>query len=310
MVFSLLILVLGSSAYAQEPCPDPDANLTWARDAVLQFGFAEADGYLLDAEEGFGCSAVATRRQAARVHLIRAARHDFDGNAADRDRHLASARAADPDYYEDKFGEDLKALWAGSTPEGAGTVAIPALPQGWSIWIDGVPSAQTDPLSTGPHLLQIGASQDKVAWAKGIEVRAGEVTTVGVPASLVPVVAEEALVTTPTAVGTTESHTTLTKKKPKTGLLVTGILMTGVGTGAAVGTYFAARNVDKSDPSGTALLVGNTAGWGVAGVGLGVAVLGLTPRKSASVAFGDPAARKNGVFVGVGGRGMSLNGRW
>ncbi|MCO4746071.1 MAG: hypothetical protein KC912_14845 [Proteobacteria bacterium] len=292
MVLSLLAL-LATVAVAQDECPDPDRNLTWARDAVLQFGFAEADTYLLEAEKGFGCTTPASPAQAARMHLIRAARFEYDGDSVSRDRYLASARGADGTFFEAAFGDEFKAVWAAATPAGEGELSIPALPGGWLVWIDGARSELEGPLPSGPHLLQIGPDAKEVRWAKAVGVEVGSAVKIGVPASLVPVVTEE-LVTEPVAVGAASEPAV--KRPRKTGLLVAGLATAAVGAGAAAGTWSMASGTERSSTKGTALLVANTAGWGVVGVGVGLVALGFTPKKQAS--------------IGMGPTGVRLTGRW
>lgn len=177
-------LLFSFTAVAQPPdCPSPDSATTWARDAVMSFSFAEADQNALLAEAGFGCAGPATPEQAARLHLVRAARYDFDGNIPMRDVYLASARSTHSTYYDDAFGPELRALWRVAEPSGSGDLRVPGLPPGWTVHIDGRVEHKTAGVLAGPHLIQIGPTKTETRWAKVVLVNAGGSVLVDIPSS-------------------------------------------------------------------------------------------------------------------------------
>lgn len=184
----MVLMLLTFGALAAEPCADPDRLMSRATSAVNAYSFAEVDVQLREAELAFACAGPATSEQAARLHVIQAARFGFDERPESRDASLASAKVADPAYFEERFGPELKARWEAVAPSGSGSgsgeLRLPGLPAGWVLRVDGRVAMAPAEVTVGPHLIQLGPSESDVRFAKLVNVSYGGSLVVDIPTEI------------------------------------------------------------------------------------------------------------------------------
>jgi hypothetical protein len=301
MVSIILALLVGTSL-AQDPCPDPRQSMRRAATAIFQTMLADGEGLLLEAERGFACREMpATPEEVAQFHLAWAARYFMVGKDTERDLHYAAAREASTMTFDQNLGDDQRAIWENARQSGEGMLILSGLPAGWVVWVDGTETDISETVIGGPHLVQAGPDRRTAVWADLISVTDGGEARVSLPPELVGQFAAEATPTssspTPTTAEVSDSVKVVKKKRGKGGLIA-GLTLAGVGAGTAVGTWLAAYNVDQGSPAGNVLLAGNTAGWGLAGVGGGITVISLA------------TGGKKGAVVGAGPRQLTLTGRF
>lgn len=249
---STLTLWLGRAAAAG--CPDLDASIEVAVQDILAADPDGADRALAAAEQACGCAEVGPE-QVARYLLVRGATAEFmqPGSGV---RLLASARATDPAVWEPRFGEDLHAVWASATVDGAGTMALDvASGEGW---VDGARVADwPHEARAGWHVVQIlpvGGGQP--VFGRTVNLPAGESAVV--QSGLPPLV----------------QASPRRRVASPVGLIAAGALA-AVGGGLAVGARVEAAKVpdaptlealDALWDRERGLAIGAYAAWGAAGV--------------------------------------------
>lgn len=283
---ALLFGTLAAPTAWGQDCPPPGRQLSLAEQQIVAFNMVGVDEYLALALDGFGCSEAATPKQTALFHQLRAHRLFWDsepdeigGKAA-----LASARAADPTFWAEKLGDEYKAHWEVSAAEGEGTIGIPGLPDDWVLVVDGKVRPHEGRIDAGPHIVQAGPSEDEMKWAALLDIRDGRQVAAAVPSGTFPVqkpvdAEYRAIDDGGTRSGAVAAGSATSRgKKGRGGVLAAGVVTSVVGGGAVLGTYMAARGTSRDDSSATGLVVGNTAGWGLVGAGVGLTAIGVLPK--------------------------------
>jgi hypothetical protein len=291
-----------------EDCPGFDAALSEAQSAIVAYRTAEADAALSQAVASVGCTPV---DDAARLSaLLRAygARHFFDEDAQGADRYFAAAKALDDKTFEDDLWKDAALrVWfkASASQWGRGMVASSGASRRG--WVNGVEAGLPLEVAAVPQVVRDGSGHawmvdvpmDGVARVALVDA-APPMTPPVVPDS--PPVADKAVKPDEKPVAATETVAKPEKavrsgrRGASAGTVLGSLGVALVGTGAAVGTWEAALYVDEASDMGTALKVGNAAGWGLAAVGLTWFGVGVAVGRPVSVGVSPGGLVVSGVF--------------
>ena len=265
MNFLLLALTL---AHADE-CANPVALLQSAEQDAVNFYLNEADTDLAKAVEAFGCSGKATNTDIARLWqtrgMVSMLREDDEAAV----RAFAASKVADPDNWNEDFGDKAKAMWAGAAEMQGDSLGLTLRGVGKEDWVlvDGHDAGADLDLSPGLHLIQVGTG-DAARFAKVIVVEGGEDQELTVPANesqSLPI-----------------AETTASIKK-KSKVKVAPLITAGVAAAVAGGATFLAAQERQAffDMSGSFDAAGSTSHYKRAntlsyvGIGAGVASAGL-----------------------------------
>lgn len=293
--FSIVLAVcipLGLPQVAQasdQTCTDPALPVGWAHDKLQDYFFAEFDQLHAEAIEAFGCSDPADPVLVARMMLLKAWRVSADkGSDAVDDYlpYLLAARALAPDLWLEGPAPEVQERWEAGGDPGMGTVSLQGLPKGFGLIVNGAPFKGSE-LPATAHILQVVDKGGDVVWARMFRVQVEQETALIFPAELRPGKAGGS----PAVAGTAP----VSSSGPRTGLLVTGLVVGASGGGAVGGTYAVARNTQEQSGAGTALKVGNTAGWGMILAGAALSTVAVLPRGT-SVSVGPGSMVVQGQF--------------
>ena len=170
------LLIATPSLALAEDCPDPEAALGAAEQAVIDGRFEDADARLTEVEAGFGCGSLATPGQIARMWRAVGARLTLSGDpAAARDAFEGAARL-DPDGWTTGFGEAMEAEWraAASAPTQAwGALGLSPEPTGFAPAVDGSLHEIPAQLPGGLHLVQVLDTDGGALFARTVYLPPG-----------------------------------------------------------------------------------------------------------------------------------------
>ncbi|MBM4368422.1 MAG: hypothetical protein FJ102_19565 [Deltaproteobacteria bacterium] len=163
------MILLVSLAMAE--CP-PVAGPLEAATVDLASGRSAAAN-LAAAESAFACER-AEPSDLARFLLVTGAAKFLDGDRSAADPYFAAAALADPAYFDDRLGPEIRSAWTSAKLGDAGRITVNK-----PVYVDGK-SVRKFPrtVDSGPHLLQSPPD----GWAKLVYVPPSEDINVEVPA--------------------------------------------------------------------------------------------------------------------------------
>lgn len=300
----LVATFVPTSASAQSTkCDNPDWKLTAAEERINETQVAAAKENLVAAVQAWGCSERATTDQIARFYLLRAYANVLASAIGEKDgikksEFFVAARQADGDVWLDALGAVEKAVWQNAKPAGSAELKLVGVPENWTVLLNGRElarmKASDDPIEvrSGPHIIQLLDETGKPRWATYREdLPAGETLTFTPPADVIPDALRDAFMK---QYG--EGGIVVSGGVKGIGWKVGGPVTMAVGAGAIATTFALARDTPKRTGAGTALTVGNTAGWVVAAGGAAILTVGLLKQKNVSVGIGPNHLRIGGRF--------------
>jgi hypothetical protein len=290
LVGALIALVVGlvlprpSFADDETTCQDPQWVYNYAKEDMEEYRIAAFDGKFLELMEAWGCHGPADPVMVARIFLLQAWRYSQD---AQHDESVYApfvwtARALAPEEWVDGPKAEVKALWESSKPPGFGKLVVSGLPKGGTLLIDGA-KASGEKVAAGAHIVQVLDADGKVQKAWLIRIDPDRTQTVVMES-------ESGLQIGPQVIEVRES-----KGINRAAFLGAGISTAVVGGGGVAASWAVAHKHDRDSGAGTALIVTNTAGWCMVGIGAGLTAIGLIPQGS-KVSVGPGSILINGKF--------------
>jgi len=167
----------GAPALADCPSPNVEGTAIAAVEAVIEDEYAQARSDLETVLETLEC----LDRLVDPISLVtlwqaRAAMAYFDGESAFVSRDLRQAAAMHGEFFEDRLGGDLRAVWEHEVSRDVGLawVQVHLEHRRQVLWVDGVvrPGHLVD-VRPGLHLVQV-VDSDRVKLTRFLDVREGE----------------------------------------------------------------------------------------------------------------------------------------
>lgn len=169
------MVVWAMSASAIEPCPDPEASLRAAEDAVVEGRTRDARDRLAEVEETLGCR-TSTPELLARFWVAEGAASFADGDLSSADLSFAAARRVAPELWTQDFGSKARAAWSASWPPAGrpatGVLELDPHPVQNRGLLDGSPSRWPSETSAGLHLVQLEVD-GQIRFGRFVRVDAG-----------------------------------------------------------------------------------------------------------------------------------------
>lgn len=183
----MLTLLLSATAGAQD-CPDLDALVTQAEDAVIEARFDDTADLVTQAEEALACRELADHAVVARLFLVLGARLALAGAAEDSSRAFASAWRVSPETWNVYLGPAMRQAYdaARERPPEAGTIRLAPEPEGLSTALDGEMAAFPVDTAAGPHLVQVLGEDGAARYARIVDVLPGGIVTLELDAMARP----------------------------------------------------------------------------------------------------------------------------
>lgn len=172
MLTALLLLGLG---VARADCPDLGSATATAVEALVSGRLEAAQASLGQAEAALSCGDPPDREALARLWLAEGAVASVAGQPEDAVEDWQAAARLQPDLWEPRYGEALKAdrdAAVAAMGQGGGTIRVDPLPEKTRVLIDGAEAPDPAPAVEGLHVVQL--ARREVLYGKVVLLGADE----------------------------------------------------------------------------------------------------------------------------------------
>lgn len=177
---ALLAALLAGGAARADDCPDVGAALQQAESDVLAYYLQDAQTALDRVVEGLGCSGPVDPTVHRRYWQAQGMLWSFQGDAR-WEAAIRASRARGEGWNEDYGEGPERERWVAAAEEPAGepvTVELRNHTAEVRLWVDGVSTEPPLSLPPGLYLIQGGAAEDAIAFARAFTAESGAVLTV------------------------------------------------------------------------------------------------------------------------------------